>query len=261
MLARNAYVQAFVRTHTKPPTEAELRANYDSALAQSCASRRFISHIVVASEDAAKAVAAQLATGSSFAEVAAKRSTDAQTAERGGKLGCIDGQELGPAFAVAVAALPLGQVSAPVQTDSGWHIITAQDVEQALPFDSVKDEIRNDLVERGAAGQRKLVAQIARGEGEDRCPGWGDGWCRTVTGRSSHRRRRRPRPPPPPPLLLDVDVGAALRRARAPLGGEGRKVETVDGRDPGFGVLTAPTVTRGGCSIPGPSADDRRPTP
>jgi parvulin-like peptidyl-prolyl isomerase len=161
-LARYAYVPAFVRTHTKAPTDADLMANYNASLAQSCASRRFISHILVASEAEANTVAAELAAGTSFAQVAASTSTDTQSAKNGGALGCIDGSQVDPAFAAAVAVLPLGQVSAPVKTQYGWHVIKAEDVGTALPFAKVKEEIRTDLVEHGPAGQKQLVADVAK---------------------------------------------------------------------------------------------------
>ena len=44
-----------------------------------------------------------------------------------------------------------------MHTQFGWHVIKVQDVEQALPFDSVKSEIRNDLIEQGPAGRKALV--------------------------------------------------------------------------------------------------------
>jgi hypothetical protein len=53
-------------------------------------------------------------------------------------------------------------VSAPVKTQYGWHVIKAEDVEQALPFDSVKKEIRTDLIEHGEEGQKKLLALMAK---------------------------------------------------------------------------------------------------
>jgi parvulin-like peptidyl-prolyl isomerase len=162
MLARYANVPAYVRTHTKPPTEADVRESYDSSLAKSCTSRRFVSHILVATEPEAQAIAAQLASGSNFETLAAQSSTDKQSGANGGVLGCIDGQQIDPTFATAAAAVPLGQVSAPVKTEFGWHVIKAADVEQALPFDSVKGEIRRDLVEHGEEGQAKLMKLMTR---------------------------------------------------------------------------------------------------
>jgi parvulin-like peptidyl-prolyl isomerase len=160
-VARYANVSAFVRTHTKPPTEAEVRAAYDTSLVKNCASQRFVSHILVADEATALAAEAELAAGTDFKDVAAKRSTDTQSKARGGALGCIDGQQLDPTFAAAANATPIGQVSAPVKTQFGYHVIKVEDVSKALPFDSVKNEIRSDLVEQGPAGIKALATAMA----------------------------------------------------------------------------------------------------
>jgi parvulin-like peptidyl-prolyl isomerase len=160
-LARYAYVPAFVRTHTKTPTETELRANYDQSLARICSSRRYISRILLTSEAAANAAAAEVAAGQDFGQVAAKESSDQVSAQRGGAIGCIDQQQLDPEFTSAAAATPVGSVSKPVHTQSGWFIIKVQDVGQALPYDSVKSEIRTDLVEQGPAGRKALVKLMA----------------------------------------------------------------------------------------------------
>ena len=162
MLDRYAYVPAYVRTHTKPPTDANALASYQSSLAKSCASRRFVSHILVATQAEANAIEAQLAAGANFQQLAQQSSTDKQSGANGGVLGCIDSQQVDPTFATAAAALPLGQVSAPVQTQFGWHVIKAEDVEQALPFETVKKEILRDLVEHGREGQQKLIKLMAK---------------------------------------------------------------------------------------------------
>jgi hypothetical protein len=160
-LARYAAVPAYVRTHTKPPADAAVRTAYDESLTRNCASRHYVSHILVADEAAANAVEAQLAAGTAFAEVAAKSSTDTQSAQRGGALGCIDGQQIDATFAAAAAATPVGQISKPVKTQFGWHVIQVQDVETALPFAAVEAEIRTDLIEQGPEGRSKLAKLMA----------------------------------------------------------------------------------------------------
>jgi parvulin-like peptidyl-prolyl isomerase len=161
-LDRYANVPAYVRTHTKPPTDADVRESYDGSLSRNCASRRLLSHILVADEAAARSVQAEVVGGGDFKQLAARSSTDSQSGANGGVIGCVDGQQIDPAFAVAAAALPLGGVSAPIKTQYGWHVIKAEDVEQALPFDSVKKEIKNDLIVHGQEGQKKLLALMAK---------------------------------------------------------------------------------------------------
>jgi parvulin-like peptidyl-prolyl isomerase len=161
-LARYESVPAYVRTHTKPPTDAQVQAAYNDSLTRNCASRRYVSHILVASQAAAQAAVAELNAGTDFGQEASKVSTDTQSAARGGALGCIDAQQVDATFAAAAAATPVGQISAPVQTQYGWHIIKVQDVETALPFASVKSEIRTDLIEQGPEGQQKLIALMGK---------------------------------------------------------------------------------------------------
>ena len=53
-------------------------------------------------------------------------------------------------------------MSAPIKTQYGWHIIKVEDVEQALPYDSVKSEIRTDMIEQGPEGRKKLEKLMAK---------------------------------------------------------------------------------------------------
>ena len=161
MIKRYADVPAYVRTNTPAPTAADVQTAYDESLTRNCVSRRYVSHILVATEAEAKATAAQLAAGTDFKEVASKVSTDQESGSRGGALGCLDDQQLDPTFGAAADALPLGGVSAAVQTQYGWHIIKVEDVATGLPFDSVKNEIRTDLIEQGPAGRSKLQKLMA----------------------------------------------------------------------------------------------------
>jgi hypothetical protein len=158
---RYAAIPAYVRTHTPAPTAAEVKTAYDESLTRNCASGRYISHILVATEDAAKAAAAEIAAGADFKDVATKSSTDAGSSSRGGALGCLDGQQIDPAFQAAANALPFGGVSAPVKSQFGWHIIKVENVATALPFDTVKEEIRTDLIEQGPVGRSKLQKAMA----------------------------------------------------------------------------------------------------
>jgi hypothetical protein len=159
---RYAAASAVVRSNGDPPTDAQVRAQYDKSIAESCASGRFVSHILVAGEEEANAIAAQLAAGADFGQLAAQRSTDTASAQAGGALGCLDGQQLDPAFTAAMNGLPLGATSPPVKSQFGWHIIRVREIHEAVPFDSVKDGIRNDLVASSPAGQQVLRDLMAK---------------------------------------------------------------------------------------------------
>lgn len=107
-------------------------------------------HILVDTEDEAKDIKDQLAKGADFAALAAEKSKD-KNAE-GGDLGYFTrGQMLKP-FEDAAFALDVGQVSDPVKTSFGWHIIEVEDKrDQKLPtFEDVKEPIMSQLVVRQA---------------------------------------------------------------------------------------------------------------
>jgi peptidyl-prolyl cis-trans isomerase C len=107
-------------------------------------------HILVPTEEEAKKVAERIKNGEDFATVAKEVSKD--TNAEGGDLGFFTrGQMLKP-FEDAAFALDVGQVSAPVQTQFGWHIIKVEEKrDQKLPtFDQVKEAIKAQLVQAKA---------------------------------------------------------------------------------------------------------------
>ncbi|MGZ4688178.1 MAG: peptidylprolyl isomerase [Acidimicrobiia bacterium] len=154
VINRYASIPAYIRTHTKVPTETQLKTAYAQGLQQNCPSRRYVSQILVATEATAKDLAAQIANGGNFATIARANSTDTQSAQVGGAYGCLESQQTAPIFAGSAAAVPVGQVSAPVQLSDGWHIIKVQDVEEVINFEKVKPEIVTQL--RGQEGRSKL---------------------------------------------------------------------------------------------------------
>ena len=107
-------------------------------------------HILVDTEDEAKAVAERLEKGDDFAKLADEKSKDSNA--EGGDLGFFSrGQMLKP-FEDAAFALDVGEISKPVQTQFGWHIIKVEEKrDQTLPsFDDVKEAIMAQLVQQKA---------------------------------------------------------------------------------------------------------------
>jgi foldase protein PrsA len=108
------------------PSDADLQEYFDENMAASCITNQLVSHILVPTEADATAIKALLDSGSDFAEVAEQRSTDTASAQNGGKLFCTASQEfvnIDQAFKDAVVATPTGTISAPFQTQFGWHIV------------------------------------------------------------------------------------------------------------------------------------------
>ena len=156
--------QALLRATGTPPSDADVRAAYETAVGQfrqQCPSGRFVSHILVPSQQLAAGLAAQIRAGASFEQIASQQSTDTTSARDGGALGCIDGQQLVPAFQQVAATLPLNQVSAPVQTQFGWHLILVRDT---IPFEQLENGLRARLEQQSPAAQRALNARVARAD-------------------------------------------------------------------------------------------------
>ena len=106
------------------------------------------SHIMVKSEEEANKIYNQLQNGSSFAELAKKKSIDDRSAKNGGQLGFIEKGQFIPKFEEVAFNLELGKISEPVKTDYGYHIIKVSDKKQpeTQEFSEVKDEIKEQLV-------------------------------------------------------------------------------------------------------------------
>jgi peptidyl-prolyl cis-trans isomerase C len=115
-------------------------------------------HILVKTEDEAKAIIAELKKGADFAELARQKSTDPGAAE-GGDLGYFPKEEMVSEFADAAFKLEKGQVSEPVHTRFGWHVIKLEDKrERQVPaFDQVRDQLANHLVRKA---QAELITKL-----------------------------------------------------------------------------------------------------
>lgn len=127
--------------------EADVKKSYEEIAAKIRAETELHArHILVKTEEEAKAVAAALKEGADFAETAQEKSIG-PSAKQGGDLGYFGQSDVVPPFWEAAAALEPGQLSAPVQSEFGWHIIKLEDKRAKQPpeFDAVKDRIGQNL--------------------------------------------------------------------------------------------------------------------
>lgn len=127
-----------------PVTDAEAKAEYDKFKAQAAGTEYRARHILVESEDEAKALIAKLKAGASFEELAKKNSKDPGSAESGGDLDFAKADAYVPEFGQALAKLKKGETTeTPVKTQFGWHIIKLEDTREAQfpSFDDVKAQI------------------------------------------------------------------------------------------------------------------------
>jgi peptidyl-prolyl cis-trans isomerase C len=146
-------------------TDDEVRQIYDARVASMKPEDEFAArHILVESEAEAKKLRKQIADGADFAEVAKKNSTDPGSKEQGGLLGYFTKGQLVPEFEAAVFKLREGEVSEPVKTTFGWHLIKLEDRRRKeLPaFDTVKDTIANSLIVRKAQERAAALREKAK---------------------------------------------------------------------------------------------------
>jgi peptidyl-prolyl cis-trans isomerase D len=109
----------------------------------------------------AEAVLTRIQGGEDFAEVASQISQDPASAQQGGDLGFFRRGEMVKSFEDVAFALQPGEVSAPVRTDFGYHLIKAEAVQEAgyRPLDAVREELRVRLTAEEARRQAQTKAQ------------------------------------------------------------------------------------------------------
>ena len=132
---------------TEALTPEALQAAYDAQYADAAPTEEYnASHILVATEEEALAIKAELDAGADFAETAREKSTG-PSGPNGGSLGWFGPGAMVPSFEAAVIALEVGGVSEPVQTQFGWHIVTLNETRTAdLPtLEDVRAELEQVL--------------------------------------------------------------------------------------------------------------------
>ena len=130
-----------------PVTDAEVAAEY-KRLEEGATDKEYRArHILVDSEDEAKAIVAELGKGTAFEELA-KKSKDTGSAQQGGDLDWNTPETFVKEFSDAMVGLEKGKyTTAPVKSQFGWHVIRLDDVRQAKapPLEQVQPQIRQEL--------------------------------------------------------------------------------------------------------------------
>jgi peptidyl-prolyl cis-trans isomerase C len=126
-------------------------------------------HILVEGEDEAKAILEQLKGGADFATLAKEKSKDPGAAE-GGDLGYFTKDQMVPEFADVAFKMYPGQLSNPVKTQFGWHVIKVEDrrTKQPPEFDKVKDQIEAFLTRKAQTDFITKLRQNAKIERLDK---------------------------------------------------------------------------------------------
>ncbi|MDF3606950.1 peptidylprolyl isomerase [Paracoccus sp. DMF-8] len=143
---RRAYLAgaALEEIATPDPTDDEMRAIYDRLVGDDGEARieYNAAHILVKTEDEAKAIEAELAGGADFGTLAEQKSTDNSSANKG-DLGWFQPAQMVAPFAEAVQALKPGELSKPVETQFGWHVIKLNETRNVEPpkYEEVKEQL------------------------------------------------------------------------------------------------------------------------
>ncbi len=127
-------------------SDEDIRARYDKEIAGATPENEVRArHILLKTEDEAKAVIAELDAGADFVKLAAEKSTG-PSGPNGGDLGYFGAGQMVPEFEQAAFALSVGEhTKVPVKTQFGWHVIKLEDKRTKQPpaFDQVKEQVRS----------------------------------------------------------------------------------------------------------------------
>src|SRR5579863_2164076 len=150
-------------------TEEAMRKVYDEAAKQIEGEQEVHArHILVETEDEAKAIAAELKKGADFAELAKKKSKDPGASD-GGDLGFFTKDQMVPEFSAVAFALEPGKISDPVKSQFGWHIIKVEEKRnrKAPDFDQVKAQIETYVMRKAQAEYVAKLRESAKVERMD----------------------------------------------------------------------------------------------
>jgi peptidyl-prolyl cis-trans isomerase C len=143
-------------------TDEAMKKVYDDASKQIAGEEEVHArHILVPTEEEAKKVKAELDKGADFAELAKKESKDPGASD-GGDLGFFTKDQMVPEFSKVAFSLQPGQISDPVKTQFGWHIIKVEEKRNRKPpaFDQVKSQIETYVTRKA---QADYVAKLRQG--------------------------------------------------------------------------------------------------
>src|ERR1700719_1700632 len=150
-------------------TDAAMKKVYDEAAQQITGEQEVHArHILVETEDEAKAIADELKKGADFAELAKKKSKDPGASD-GGDLGFFTKDQMVPEFSTVAFAMEPGKISDPVKSQFGWHIIKVEEKRsrKAPDFEQVKSQIETYVTRKAQADYVAKLRETAKVERMD----------------------------------------------------------------------------------------------
>ena len=139
---------AMERVVAEAVTDEALQAAYDTRFKDAAPQTEYnAAHILVATQEEADAIKTELAGGADFAEIAKAKSTDTGSGANGGDLGWLGLGMMVKPFEDAVVAAKVGEVSGPIQTDFGFHLILVKEtrVAEKPTLDQLRDELAAEV--------------------------------------------------------------------------------------------------------------------
>lgn len=152
----DVYIEKMVRDTI---TDQAIQEIYDREISSQATEPEISArHILFESQEEAKQMRAEINSGADFAEMAEKHSIG-PSASSGGDLGFFDRQRMMPEFAEVAFALEVGELSKPVKTEFGWHIIKLEARRNKPPpmLETVIGQIRQYLIDQQS---RELIEQL-----------------------------------------------------------------------------------------------------
>jgi peptidyl-prolyl cis-trans isomerase C len=158
MRKRNLMETYLAREGEAAATEEAAKALYEKVLKDIPAQERVRArHILVETEEEAKAIRAEIDAGKDFAEIAKEKSKDPGSGAEGGELGWFTADQMVPEFSDAAFALDVGEISQPVKSDFGWHIIKVEEKRDKPGYDEVESELYQMLARQK---QRDIILSL-----------------------------------------------------------------------------------------------------
>jgi len=172
-------IQEFLKKKAKElVTDDKLRAAYAES-AKKPEEEVHARHILVKTEEEAKAIEKKLKNGGDFEKLAKEKSEDKSSGASGGDLGWFTAEKMVPEFSKVAFALKKGEISAPVKSDFGWHIIKVEDRRKVTPptFEQQKEQLAQQLNNKvvgeyinNVMKNQKIVVYDANGKSRDLPP-------------------------------------------------------------------------------------------
>jgi peptidyl-prolyl cis-trans isomerase C len=162
-----AYLQAEAKTAL---TDQALHQVYDTAVKEMGKEEEVHArHILVPTEDEAKAILAELKKGADFATLAKEKTQDPSGKTNGGDLGYFTKGQMVPEFSDVAFKLGKGELSEPVKSQFGWHIIKVEDkrTKPVPTFEQIKPQLEQYVVRKA---QTDMITKLRDGAKIEKIP-------------------------------------------------------------------------------------------